>query len=275
MSVRTNAARLLMLLFLATLSGTRRVIVGVHVNLALPPYYLALLVLYVKLRVLGAVHCVNLNEAEDLRARLRCPVLYIPNGVECSKFCPGTKNKEFTILFVGALTKTKGADLLPEIYSILKRDHEEIVMHLVIATPGGELGSYLGNWSKKERSVEYKGFVTEDELASLYRESTVVLLPSRKEPFGLVALEAQASGTPVIVSGASGFRQTVLDEETGFIVADYSPSAFANMIARVYDEWSKSRTEYYQMCDKAREHVLRNFSWPIVMQQLERLFTQE
>jgi glycosyltransferase involved in cell wall biosynthesis len=78
------------------------------------------------------------------------------------------------------------------------------------------------------------GRVSDEDLRELYRRSAVTLLPG-EEDFGIVPLEAQACGRPVVALARGGARETVLDGETGLLVDDPSPRAFADAIARTLD----------------------------------------
>jgi glycosyltransferase involved in cell wall biosynthesis len=80
--------------------------------------------------------------------------------------------------------------------------------------------------------VEFLGRVSNDALRALYRRASVVLLPGQ-EDFGIVPLEAQACGRPVVALGRGGALETVRHEETGVLVDDVEPDAFASAIHTV------------------------------------------
>lgn len=80
--------------------------------------------------------------------------------------------------------------------------------------------------------VEFLGWRSDEDIRLLYQSSSAVLLPG-VEDFGMVPVEAQACGTPVIALGEGGARETVIDGETGALVAEPSAEAFAAAIARV------------------------------------------
>jgi glycosyltransferase involved in cell wall biosynthesis len=82
--------------------------------------------------------------------------------------------------------------------------------------------------------VEFLGWRSDDEIRALYRSATAVLLPG-VEDFGIVPVEAQACGTPVVALGRGGACETVEDGETGVLVRDDSVEAFADGLARVRD----------------------------------------
>ena len=79
--------------------------------------------------------------------------------------------------------------------------------------------------------VPWKDVLTDDEIRELYRRASVVLLPG-EEDFGIVPLEAQACGRPVVALGRGGALETVKAGETGEHVAELSAEAFADGIAR-------------------------------------------
>jgi glycosyltransferase involved in cell wall biosynthesis len=80
--------------------------------------------------------------------------------------------------------------------------------------------------------VEFLGWRTDDEIRDLYGRAAAVLLPGT-EDFGMVPVEAQACGTPVVARGAGGACETVVDGLTGVLVEDGSPDAFAAGLSRV------------------------------------------
>ncbi len=79
--------------------------------------------------------------------------------------------------------------------------------------------------------VEFLGWRSDDEIRTLYRQSTAVLLPGI-EDFGMVPVEAQACGCPVVALGEGGAAETVVDGETGVLVNDRSVEAFADGLTR-------------------------------------------
>jgi glycosyltransferase involved in cell wall biosynthesis len=82
--------------------------------------------------------------------------------------------------------------------------------------------------------VQFLGRVSDEEIRELYRRSAVTLLPG-EEDFGIVPLEAQACGRPVVALGRGGARETVAPGETGFLVDDMTPGAFADAIVQAID----------------------------------------
>jgi glycosyltransferase involved in cell wall biosynthesis len=85
-----------------------------------------------------------------------------------------------------------------------------------------------------EAAVEFLGWRNNEEIRSLYQGASVVLLPGI-EDFGIVPVEAQACGTPVVALASGGACETVVDGETGVLVPSADADAFAEAIRRVID----------------------------------------
>jgi glycosyltransferase involved in cell wall biosynthesis len=83
-----------------------------------------------------------------------------------------------------------------------------------------------------DSNVEFMGWCSDEDIRDLYSQSTAVLLPGT-EDFGMVPVEAQACGIPVVAYGEGGARETVVDGETGVLVAEASAAAFADGLERV------------------------------------------
>ncbi len=118
--------------------------------------------------------------------------------------------------------------------------------------------------------VNFVGMVGHDMLPLYYAAADVCVVPSHYEPFGLVAIEAMACGTPVIASDVGGLQFTVVSEETGLLVPPQDVDAFAQAIERtLVDElWAKKASK------QAARRVRDNFSWAGVAHQLSCLYLQ-
>ena len=108
----------------------------------------------------------------------------------------------------------------------------------------------------------FLGWIGDDVLHSLYRIADVCVVPSIYEPFGLVALEAMASGCPCIVADTGGLREVVPHDEVGLRFRARDPEALGEMVERVLtDDELRDR-----LVAEASEHVLR-FDWADVAEQ--------
>ena len=84
--------------------------------------------------------------------------------------------------------------------------------------------------------MRFLGAVEHEDLADYYALADICVVPSRTETFGLVALEAQALGTPVVASAVGGLTEIIADGQTGFLVPERQSQAFADAIARLLDD---------------------------------------
>jgi D-inositol-3-phosphate glycosyltransferase len=116
--------------------------------------------------------------------------------------------------------------------------------------------------------VTFLGPQTRSELAKLMREALVVLVPSHSETFGLVALEAEASGTPVIAAAAGGLREAVAHGETGQLMDSRQPVDWGKALKRLLTEPGLLA----KMGVVARVHA-RRFDWGFAAIRLEALYT--
>ncbi|MEA5550816.1 glycosyltransferase family 1 protein [Anabaena cylindrica UHCC 0172] len=116
----------------------------------------------------------------------------------------------------------------------------------------------------------FPGLLSQEVLPTYYAAADVCVVPSHYEPFGLVAVEAMASGTPVIASDVGGLQFTVVNENTGLLVPPQDVAAFSHAIDRILSnpEW---RAELGQ---SGHRRVMSKFSWDGVAMQLDQLYTQ-
>jgi glycosyltransferase involved in cell wall biosynthesis len=116
----------------------------------------------------------------------------------------------------------------------------------------------------------FPGRLGDEILPAYYAAADVCVVPSHYEPFGLVAIEAMASGTPVVASDVGGLQFTVVPEETGLLAPAQDEAAFAAAIDRILSnpEWRN------QLGSKARMRVEDKFSWDGVAHQLSDLYTK-
>ncbi len=113
----------------------------------------------------------------------------------------------------------------------------------------------------------FMGWIGDDVLHSLYRIADLCVIPSIYEPFGLVALEAMASGCPCIVADTGGLREVVPNDDVGLRFTSRDSGSLATMVERVLtDEALRDR-----LVAEASEHVLR-FDWADVARQTAELY---
>ena len=137
-------------------------------------------------------------------------------------------------------------------------------------------GPYL-SWLKKltrqinvEERVVFVGPISDFWLPAYYSSADVVVLPStsRLEAFGIVGLEAMASGKPLILSDIPGVRD-VISKKEGYIVEPLDPEALAKALQKIWDGPEMAK----EMGKRGRERVEKLFSWEKVSKDIEKVFT--
>jgi glycosyltransferase involved in cell wall biosynthesis len=119
-----------------------------------------------------------------------------------------------------------------------------------------------------ENYVTFVGAKNHQELPLYYAAANICVVPSHYEPFGLVAIEAMASGTPVIASEVGGLKSTVVHEKTGLLCPPQDEAAFAEAIDRILND----HTWQAYLGQAARQRVETQFSWKGVAYQLDNLY---
>lgn len=180
------------------------------------------------------------------------------------------------VLYVGRFDPRKGIETLVKAvgFNEVKRQPNLKLIIVGGSTPGKKDGQERERIEGivKQLGLEdltfFAGQLKHDELAYYYAAADVCVVPSHYEPFGLVAIEAMASSTPVIASRVGGLKFTVVDELTGLLVPPQDEQALAKAIARVllYPAWSR------QLEKDARKRVESMFSWDGVAEQLQQQY---
>ncbi|MBM4417614.1 MAG: glycosyltransferase family 1 protein [Chloroflexi bacterium] len=175
----------------------------------------------------------------------------IAPGADLSLFAPRPRDEaraEFgiageAIAFAGRIDPIKGIDLLLETLALL-RARPSLRLYLAGGTPGSAMPddadeAHLRDLARELRiddRVVWLGAQTQDRLAALFSAADCVVVPSRHESFGLVALEAMACGAVVIASRVGGLPAIVRDGESGILVPWRTAEAFATHVSAVLDD---------------------------------------
>ncbi|NIM92925.1 MAG: glycosyltransferase [Anaerolineales bacterium] len=158
------------------------------------------------------------------------------------------------ISFVGKLTEFKGVDVLLNAAAHYEKELGD-VMTLIVGD--GELRDDLEKQRDdlRLRNVHFLGHQPQPIVAKIYNAAHISIVPSRVEPFGLVAVEALACGTPVVATNEGGLPDFV-DDRVGALVDVDDVSGLASTIIHEINTDSKSKKGSY-----AAEYALENFSW--------------
>jgi len=189
-------------------------------------------------------------------------VVYL--GVDAEVFRPLGSARERFVLSVGALHPAKGFDFLVAALGRLPEKRRPPLV--VVADRGyGDYRQELETHAARHRVVlEVRTRVTEDELVGLYNRAAAVAYAPYLEPFGLVALEAMACGTPLVAVAEGGLRESVKHGETGVLVPR-EERAFAEAVAGVLADDALAR----RLSDGGRAAILERWTWESSSRRLE------
>ncbi len=206
-------------------------------------------------------------------------VRIVPNGVDLEKFKPGDAKTarelfglgaEPCVLFVGSLILRKG---LPFLIEAAKQVVKEQINTKFLIVGEGPLKAKLKDSIKALGLVDnfvFLGNLTEKLLAGVYQSADVFVLPSIQEGQGIVLLEAQACGIPVIGFGTGGVCETIRDGKTGFLVKSGNCEELAAYLLKVLSD--KSLRE--KMGAEGRRFVCENFSWDLCANRMLSVYKE-
>ncbi|NNC40788.1 MAG: glycosyltransferase [Acidimicrobiia bacterium] len=239
--------------------------------------------------VLAGSDCVVAStpaEAEDLLAHYGADPTRLcisPPGVNHDVFTPGDRRARRAelgidaqvpvVLFVGRVQPLKGIDVVVGAFARIRERHENARL-VIIGGPSGPQGSVeltqvreMVDGAGLAGSVDLHEPVEHQVLARYYQSADVLLVPSRSESFGLVAVEAQACGLPVVAANVGGLSYAVADGSSGFLVEGWNPSDYAAAAASILrDEELASRLS------KGGIEYAEQFSWEATANRFIELY---
>ncbi len=210
-------------------------------------------------------------------------IAMINPGVDTAFFAPTAQEAQrpkrwqgkFVLLTVGRLQQRKGQDMVLRALALLRATFPDL--YYVIAGHGDDLErlTQLASDLGVADIVEFVGAIDDESLRTLYRNCDLFVLANRSvgkdvEGFGMVLLEAQACGKPVIAGMSGGTSDTMLVDESGFIVDCTSPDNLVDYIRMLIRDPVKRE----RMGDIARKHTIDNFEWTLQASRAESLFAQ-
>ena len=200
-------------------------------------------------------------------ARERLSVIH--NAVPASNATPSAPSfSPARLLCLGRLVEDKGFDVALEAFArVLPRAPHT---HLVIAGDGPERQRLerLATDRRVDRSVIFTGWVHPRETAALIESAAVVMMPSRREPFGLVALETALAGRPIVASRSGGLPEVVEDRETGLLVDADDVLQTAAALASLLDDPRRATA----MGQRARQRALERFPFETHIDAYDQLY---
>jgi glycosyltransferase involved in cell wall biosynthesis len=198
----------------------------------------------------------------------------VPNGVDINTFTPRSNGDRFDqnqILYVGFMRHVKGVDVLLRAMQRLVKQNPELKLVLVgggIYRHSQAQESDLQEMARElgiEKNVSFVGIKTPAEVASYMRESAVLVLPSRKETFGAVLVEALACGTPVVATTCGG-TVDIVDDSVGRLVPKENAEELADAILDIVSQRHRFDAK------KLRDHAVTNFGWEQIARRTMDLY---
>ena len=200
----------------------------------------------------------------------------IPNGIDTKRFSPEARpfeeykdSKELKILFLGRMDPRKGFKYLLRAFPLIYQKLSEV--RLIVVGNG-----ILKHWyhlslpSVLGPRVDYRGFVSHNDVPRYYASCDIYCSPATMgESFGIVLLEAMASGKPVVASDITGYNSILENGKEGLLVRKKDPLALAEAIIALGQDKKKRE----KMSRRGREKALK-FDWQRVTDQVEEAYRE-
>jgi glycosyltransferase involved in cell wall biosynthesis len=191
-------------------------------------------------------------------------------GIDAQRFVPAPppNHRRREILSVGLPIAAKGHDLVVEALGKIPEYTRPALRLVMPRYDGTEALTRLA----KERGVDLTVDVSveEERFVECYQQSLATVCAARLEPFGLTPIESMACGTPVVAFREGGFRESVLDGETGILV-EPTVGGLADGIARL----AADPALVERMGERGREEVTRRWTWTRTVDQMEEILERE
>lgn len=232
-----------------------------------------LVALWAEHRVLGAYpHILTVSPSVQTRIRQRVaktvPVDCVFNGVD-SVYFDGKPTEESFILYLGRIDiYTKGIDILLKAFQKIAYERPNVCLKIA---GGGEENQrkHLERLIRQHglgRKVKVLGRVSDLEKRTLLASALFVCMPSRYEGWGMVAIEANASGTAVVASAIDGLRDAVQDGQTGLLVPSGDSEALAARMGTLLSDFQLRQS----LGERGRKYA-RRFSWDQLAREKEEI----
>lgn len=200
-------------------------------------------------------------------------VSVIRNGIDLSTWQfrrRAPRSEPAKLLYVGRLEYEKGIQDAIAALPRVRRSHPGTTLH--IAGEGTQFAWLAGltRTHRVARSVSFLGNLDHTELLGWLHEADAIVLPSRYEPFGIIALEAAAAGTPLVASTAGGLGEAIVDGVTGLSFEPGDVAGLAASVRRVLDDADAAQ----ERASAARERLTVDFDWKHVAKSTARIYLE-
>ena len=211
-------------------------------------------------------------------------VTVIPAGVDLNRFRPfndkqlsrnrlGMPNGQFMLLTIRNLEPRMGLENLILALKEVVKERKDI---LLIVGGEGPLSQDLKSLAREvgiEDSVKFTGYIPDEELPHYYQMADLFILPTKAlEGFGLVTVEALASGLPVLGTPVGGTKEILAHMGPEFLFSDSTPDSMARLILKSMQHWTTNPEIYNEISRKCRKVAEDYYSWDPHVAKLENLF---
>lgn len=189
-------------------------------------------------------------------------------SVDIKRFKPQGKKDNY-FFTVSRLDKQKNIDILLHAFKLLPLKFRKT--YKIIIGGNGTERKKLEVLAKKlniSDRVTFLGWVGEPDLPLWYSQARLAIFCAKDEPFGIIPVEAMATGTAVIATKSGGVGESVLEGETGYLIKPKDPRMLATRITTLLNNKSKLS----KMAKVSRVHTEKNFSWDKTADIIERFF---
>lgn len=203
-----------------------------------------------------------------------------PPGVDHGVFFPAESPRDRLglaegplVLFVGRIQPLKALDVALEAFALARQTLPALRLLAIGGASGDAGGAEMGRLRERSSASDLAGTVEflpaqeRSDLPDYYRTADVLIMPSRSESFGLVAVESQACGTPVVASNVGGLGVGVNHEKGGLLVDGWDPEDYSRAILRVFQEQGLAESLRH-----GAVHHAENFSWERTVYRLLELY---
>lgn len=220
------------------------------------------------------IHFVSLSQMRSCQVYgWKRKKVVIPNGVDIEKYIPPKEHPiEEYVLYIGRLSPVKNVPQLILGWSKFNREFPDVKLKILGAsgTSNTDVKRIINTLDAVQKAiVELRiEMVPEEERIKYYQNSSVCAFPSSQEAFGIVALEAEACGKPVVVGDVGGFKENVLEGVTGVHVEGSLPSSIASGLKEAYinkQSWGNN----------ARKLTTIFYSWDAIVDKYVKLLYRD
>lgn len=199
------------------------------------------------------------------------PITIIPNGIDLTKYRkPRSQTaEEKTILFVGRLEPRKGVKHLLEAFQLFSQDNTDVKLIIAGDGPDREKLELLAD-DLKLKNIEFLGFISEELKMQLMRDATIFCSPAVfGESFGIVLLEAMATGTVCVAGNNSGYSDVMQGVGAISLVNPQDAKEFARRLELlIYEE------DLRKMWQKWAREYIKQFNYPRIVDEYEELYKE-